>query len=99
MYKFTKDNYYDEPVEVTMPRRLAIKLKHILSKNPDADVEGVEHGKWLKNNTECSVCGELNPTQYLDNWDLEYKAFYLPRCPHCGAKMDGKENPNGRKKD
>ena len=36
-----KDKYYDEPVEVTMPRKYAIKLKHILAQNPDADIEDV----------------------------------------------------------
>lgn len=56
---------------------------------PTADVVEVKHGKWLKNNTECSACKELNPTMYLNEWDLEYKAFILPYCPKCGAKMDG----------
>ena len=36
-----KDKYYDELIEVTVPRRLAIKLKAILSQNPDADIEDV----------------------------------------------------------
>ena len=33
-----------------------------------ADVVEIKHGKWLKNNTECSVCKSLNPTMYLNEW-------------------------------
>lgn len=36
-----EDKYYDEFVDVQMPRKLAIKLKHILAQNPDADIEDV----------------------------------------------------------
>ena len=64
-------------------------ITEFLNSIPDADVEEVVHGKWLKNNTMCSVCKEINPTMYLNEWDLEYKALVLPYCPKCGAKMDG----------
>ena len=47
------DKYYDEPVEVTMPRKHAIKLKHILAQNPDADVEDVVK---CKNCKHCEHC-------------------------------------------
>ena len=39
-----EDKYYDELVEVTMPRKYAIKLKAILSQNPDADVVEMPDG-------------------------------------------------------
>ena len=52
---------------------------------PSADVEEVKQGYWKRD--FCSVCGKLNPTNYLDECALEYKAFYLPRCPYCGAYM------------
>ena len=45
-----EDKYYGELVEVTVPRRLAIKLKHILAQNPDADIEGI---------VRCSECKHL----------------------------------------
>ena len=83
-----EDKYYDEFVEVAMPRKYAIKLKAILSRNPDADIEEVKHGKWLNNNTECSVCHEINPTTSLDEWSLKYMGRQTRRCGNCGAKMD-----------
>ena len=48
-----KDKYYDEFVEVQIPRKIAIKLKHILAQNPDADVEDVVRCKDCKYNDCC----------------------------------------------
>lgn len=62
------------------------RCKHIANK---ADFVEVKHGEWLHNDTECSVCKTLNPTLYLNEWELEYKATPLPHCPYCCAKMDG----------
>ena len=53
-----------------------------------ADVAPVRHGYWVKEKRDvlihwhCSVCKEC---YYLDMPNAEY-------CPHCGAKMDGREN-------
>ena len=55
----------------------------------NADVVEVKQGEWLKNNTECSVCKKLNPTMYLNEYELEYYARPLPHCPFCCAKMYG----------
>lgn len=55
---------------------------------PVADVAPVRHGHWVKEKRDvlihwhCSACKECF---YLDMPNAEY-------CPHCGAKMDGKEN-------
>lgn len=58
-----------------------------LSSLPTADVEEVKHGEWIRGGIwgdtgsveyKCSVCRETT-----------YDADLLPRCPHCGAKMDG----------
>ena len=68
---------------------IADRIEIDVIKMPTADVVEVVHGKWLKNNTECSVCKSLNPTMYLNEYELEYKALPLPHCPHCCAKMDG----------
>lgn len=84
-------DYYDELVDVKIPRRLAIKLKSILSKNPDADVEEVKHGEWKK----ISVASEHGYGQiYYQHSSCEVNStelFQCPyeRCPRCGAKMDG----------
>ena len=54
---------------------------------PTADVAPVRHGYWVKEKRDvlihwhCSACKECF---YLDEPNAEY-------CPHCGAKMDGKE--------
>ena len=54
---------------------------------PAADVAPVRHGYWVKEKRDvlihwhCSACKECF---YLDMPNAEY-------CPHCGAKMDGKE--------
>ena len=55
---------------------------------PTADVAPVRHGYWCKEKRDvlihwhCSACKEC---YYLDMPNAEY-------CPHCGAKMDGKED-------
>ena len=54
---------------------------------PTADMVEVRHGKW-DINRNCSICGVykfegLDADVWAD-WDIDY-------CPHCGAKMDGKD--------
>ena len=63
-----KDKYYDETVEVTMPRRLVIKLKHILSKNPNVDVEDVMRCK------NCNRCEYIIP-EYTTKGEIR-EAYY-----------------------
>ena len=52
------------------------------------------HGRWIVdgyfNYASCSFCGKCAPDKgYDDNEPL------LSRyCPHCGTKMDGRENVN-----
>ena len=55
-----------------------------------ADVQEVKHGYWSQSkktafSEECSVCGCT--VEHNDGVVIRY-----PRCPFCGAKMDGKEN-------
>lgn len=55
---------------------------------PAADVVPVVHSRWIKtaDGAECENCGREAVYQIVDDhWEYE------PRCPHCGAKMDGKE--------
>lgn len=79
-----EDKYYDELVEVTIPRKYAIKVKAILSQNPDADIEEVKQGRWIKKGNEktCSVCKFI----YYSNND-EWNG-----CPNCLARMNGGKN-------
>lgn len=58
---------------------------------PAADVEPVNHGEWQEITTHngctydydcvCSICGKSG----IPSYDF---------CPHCGAKMDGKDKTN-----
>lgn len=66
---------------------------------PAADVVEVRHGKWLKTDAYphrvyCSLCYRT----YVMNEEIiagrsEHPTFCTEAeyCPHCGAKMDGKE--------
>ena len=70
---------------------LAEKIEDDIIKIPTADVVEVKHGKWERREDgifywyECSECSEHPPyDKYHNMWLSEY-------CPHCGAKMDGKD--------
>lgn len=94
------DKYYDELVEVSMPRRLAIKLKNILAKNPDADVAEVKHGYFVRNERNIPKMKEFHERGYALSMN-EKSIFYTcsecgewislsqKYCSECGAKMDG----------
>lgn len=56
-----------------------------LDTRPTADVEPVRHGRWKDGN--CSVCSVPAVTmRQADGVELRVET---PRCPNCGAKMDG----------
>lgn len=74
---------------------LSDEAKNIIRKESTDDVEEIKHAKWEISKTEfgwnsaeypveykCSRCGGTIP---LKNKEYSY-------CPHCGAKMDLKEN-------
>ena len=73
-------------------RDLALEgLKHIKKalKGMPA-IDPVKHGRWIHGSSSenirvtCSECG-YKVNYFWDSWqDAKY-------CPHCGAKMDGKE--------
>lgn len=57
---------------------------------PAADVAPVRHGRWIEECEEslysCSACG----TEWV-TIEGTPKENDMDFCPHCGAKMDGKE--------
>jgi hypothetical protein len=63
-------------------------VKQTVEYMPDADVEPIKHGEWIKkeNKTtywwECSECGE-EPLK--DGYERRAFSRY---CPNCGAKME-----------
>ena len=55
---------------------------------PAADVAPVRHGYWVKENRDVLIhwrCSSCKECYFLEEPNAEY-------CPHCGAKMDEKEN-------
>ena len=68
----------------------------IAEKIPTADVAEVEHGEWKRCEDyeiywyECSNCGGEPLRNPMSNAD-----FLSDYCPHCGAKMDGKDKKYG----
>ena len=78
---------YDEDEIRVFAKDLISNVRNYIQTEPTADVVEVRHGKW-DINRNCSVCGVykfegLDADVWAD-WDIDY-------CPHCGAKMDGKD--------
>ena len=69
-------------------------VKYDIESFPNADVAPVRHGRWIsvphKLARICSVCNRDEPYKFAD-----IDADVYDYCPHCGAKMDEKENDNG----
>lgn len=72
--------------------------QEVIDDIPTIDAEPVRHGRWVKDdlyNTVCSVCGERIPCVEEYDTDDDCGGTYdveideTPRCPICGAKMDG----------
>lgn len=63
-----------------------------ISRIPDADVEPIRHGEWVKNvdkcGWHCSVCEVDNYYAYSWNCETGQNDFQDNYCPNCGAKMD-----------
>ena len=64
-------------------------VRKALQTTPTADVQEIRHGRWISNELGgykwayyCSECG------WVDGYPFNDRHKY---CPHCGAKMDGKE--------
>lgn len=62
---------------------------------PAADVQEIKHGEWIEmyNNPDdgnyyCSECRNFIDIAIGRETPIDRDFFY---CPHCGAKMDGKE--------
>ena len=61
-----------------------------LESQPTANVAPVVHGRWIDKGeyAVCMECGGRSSTQYNG---VEPIPLMTQFCPHCGAKMDGKE--------
>ena len=62
-----------------------------LDEAPTIEAEPVVHGRWIKQKDgtlDCSACRSTAP--YKEDWYGEViEAPVYPRCPYCGAIMDG----------
>lgn len=85
--EIAKDEYYSD-----FHRSMAdlTSLRELLEDTPTADVVEVRHSYWQCSNVRMSsrdiTCRYCHRTETISNGneDFEY-------CPHCGAKMDGKD--------
>ena len=68
-------------------------VKEMVNTMPTADVVEVEHGKWnfvrILNHLVYCECSKCKGKVY-DH--AKYRQYLY--CPHCGAKMDGKDDSN-----
>lgn len=85
--EIAKDEYYSD-----FHKSMAdlTSLRELLEDTPAADVVQVRHSYWQCSNVRMSsrdiTCRYCHRTETISNGteDFEY-------CPHCGAKMDGKD--------
>lgn len=85
--EIAKDEYYSD-----FHKSMAdlTSLRELLEDTPAADVVEVRHSYWQCSNVRMSsrdiTCRYCHRTETISNGseDFEY-------CPHCGAKMDGKD--------
>lgn len=68
-----------------------MKMRNLIKDAPTIDAEPVRHGHWIDKPTGrygnwqsyCSACGKHNQIGGIDS------NRHKPRCPWCGAYMDG----------
>lgn len=67
----------------------------LFDKIADGDIQIVKHGRWENEYFEnvwwadCTNCKETTLSRYC-------RVSSYPFCPHCGAKMDLKEDKDGK---
>lgn len=77
--EIAKDKYYSD-----FHKSMAdlTSLRELLEDTPAADVVEVRHRQWIDGKCgHYKICSEC---KQIADFDFDY-------CPHCGAKMDGKE--------
>ena len=70
-------------------RRSLLAMIERIKDAPTIEAEPVRHAHWV-NDTFCSNCKRfpVDVSVSISNQEL---TKYFSRCPHCGAKMDGKD--------
>lgn len=89
MAQFYDDEYEDWIVkEITVADYLSFSDTPI----PFVDAVPVVYGRWIidKGLYRCSICNRLwSELWWAEIVPLEKMIEIMPRCPKCGAKMDG----------
>ena len=72
------------------------EVLEVIEEIPAADVQEVKHGKWITSeitmDSGCTSCSCCHSEYYIgDLQNLEGDNDFVMYCPHCGARMDGKE--------
>ena len=85
--EIAKDEYYSD-----FHKSMAdlTSLRELLEDTPAADVVEVRHSYWQCSNVRMSsrdiTCRYCHRTETISNGEEDFEY-----CPHCGAKMDGKD--------
>lgn len=85
--EIAKDKYYSD-----FHRSMAdlTSLRELLEDTPAADMVEVRHSYWQCSNVRMSsrdiTCRYCHRTETISNGEEDFEY-----CPHCGAKMDGKD--------
>ena len=82
--EIAKDEYYSD-----FHKSMAdlTSLRELLEDTPAADVVEVRHGQWQKHYKSGTTVSDGFVSSCCDMWNERE----TPYCPHCGAKMDGKD--------
>lgn len=83
------DKWLDSVGYVTVGKGLTSygELIGCLEDTPTADVVEVRHGQWQKYYKSGTTVSDGFVSSCCDMWNERE----TPYCPHCGAKMDGKD--------
>lgn len=81
----------DNSIQCNIAAGTVIEIKdNIVAKQPAADVVEVRHSYWQCSNVRMSsrdiTCRYCHRTETISNGEEDFEY-----CPHCGAKMDGKD--------
>ena len=91
--EIAKDKYYSD-----FHKSMAdlTSLRELLEDTPAADVVEVRHGEWVMRGgrfrcSECDGKALMQDVGGTGGFSHEFEQVKSDICPHCGAKMDGKD--------
>jgi hypothetical protein len=95
-----KSQAYKAMVSFIYPTSAVVQkaLHQVISDIPATDVEPVRHGEWITDNDGLPICSECEEVALqrvfikLPEKIVDLQMVKSQRCPHCGAKMDGRNN-------